>query len=149
MYVYQSMTTPVISVHAETTIAEIARVMTTHRIRSVSVVNEADRGLGLVREQELFVKLKGAPFSQERPAALFDAWVNLASIQEACVRARHRTAREVVTRACSGVHAFDDIEEAVRMMVEHALESILVVANGELVGVLSRSDVIRLCATTG
>jgi CBS domain-containing protein len=46
------------------------------------------------------------------------------------------------------VHAFNDIEEAVRMMVERELESILVVANGELVGMLSRSDVIRLCATT-
>ena len=78
MYVYQVMTSPAISVYAEATVAEIVRLMTTYRIRSVPVVDQANRVLGLVRERDVFVQKKGVPFSRERLPALCGAWVDLA-----------------------------------------------------------------------
>jgi CBS domain-containing protein len=149
MYVSQVMTSPVISVHVDTTVEELARVLTTYRLRSVPVVDEANRVIGLVRESDLFVHMQGVPFSRERLPALFGEWVDLARLDEAYAMARRRTAGQVMRSEGACVHVCDTLEEVVRVMLEQEVESLPVVSNGALVGVISRSDLLRLWAMAG
>jgi len=58
----QIMTTDVTTVHADTTIEEVARLLTTRRIGSVPVVDDENRVVGVVNDEELFTSEKGIPF---------------------------------------------------------------------------------------
>jgi signal-transduction protein with cAMP-binding, CBS, and nucleotidyltransferase domain len=93
-------------------------------------------------------KTQGSP-SPARQPALCGVWVDLACRDEAYAVARQRTASEVMTREVPCVQVFDDLVVAVTLMADRELERLPVVRHGELVGMLSRSDILRLWATTG
>jgi CBS-domain-containing membrane protein len=52
----QLMTSPVITVKSDTTVYEIARLLTTHCINNVPVINEEDQVIGVVSKDDLFLK---------------------------------------------------------------------------------------------
>ena len=55
----QIMTTEVMTVHADTTVEEVARLLTTRRVGSVPVVDDDQRVVGVVNDEELFTSEKG------------------------------------------------------------------------------------------
>ena len=67
----QIMTTEVMTVHTDTTVEEVARLLTTRRVGSVPVVDDNNRVVGVVNDDELFTNEKGIPFSAVRVPLLF------------------------------------------------------------------------------
>lgn len=110
------MTTPVISVAAQTPVTEIAETLRRHRISGVPVVDEAGIVVGLVSEYDLLAK----------PG---------------------RTARDVMTTAVVSVTEGTDISDVRHLLVERRIRRVPVLAGGELVGIVSRGDVVALMAT--
>ncbi len=144
MSVRNYMTPNPIVVRPETTVAEIARQLTFHRIGCVPVV-DADRHLiGLVTETDLFVRQSVVPFSSYRAPTLMGAWVDPERIEETYGDLGSKTASDVMTTALVTVDADTPIGHAARLMMQLERNHLPVVSSGKLVGILTRHDLLRV-----
>ena len=75
MKAYQVMIHPPITVHAHTPVPEIARLMTTHRLTGLPVVDEHMRVVGIISEDNLSVCERALPFSEIKLLHLFGQWI--------------------------------------------------------------------------
>ncbi len=142
----QIMTTDVSVVHIDTTVEEVARILTTRRISSVPVIDDDQHILGLVSEDDLFLKEKGIPFSAVKAPTLFRKWADSQQVDEIYAAARRHTAADVMTPGVMCVEADDDVGKVTLLMVQQNLHRVPVVCRGKLVGIISRIDLIRMLA---
>lgn len=146
MRVEEIMTREVITVTADTTVEEIARLLTEHRIGGLPVVDDKNQVLGIVTESDLFLKEKGMPFSAVKAPTLFKRWVDPDQLTEIYEGARHHTAADVMTTQAVSVEADDTIGHAAWLMAQHNINRVPVLRNGVLAGIVTRADIIRLLA---
>jgi CBS domain-containing protein len=145
----QIMTTDVMTVHAETTIEDVARLLTTRRIGSVPVVDDENRVVGVVNDEELFTSEKGIPFSAVRVPVLFEKWAQPDRAAEIYASARRNTARDVVSFEFVCVDVNASVGHITQLMVERNLHRVLVTRNERLAGIITRLDLIRMLANSG
>jgi CBS domain-containing protein len=145
----QIMTTDVMTVHADTTIEDVARLLTTRRIGSVPVVDDENRVVGVVNDEELFTSEKGIPFSAVRVPVLFEKWAQPDRAAEIYASARRNTARDVVSFEFVCVDVNASVGHITQLMVERNLHRVLVTRNERLAGIITRLDLIRMLANSG
>ena len=145
----QIMTTDVMTVHADTTIEEVARLLTTRRIGSVPVVDDDNRVVGVVNDEELFTNEKGIPFSAVRAPVLFAKWARPDRAEEIFANARRNTARDVMSYEFVCVDVNASVGHITQLMVERNLHRVLVTRNEQLAGIITRLDLIRMLANSG
>jgi CBS domain-containing protein len=145
----QIMTTDVTTVHADTTIEEVARLLTTRRIGSVPVVDDDQRVLGVVNDEELFTSELGIPFSAVRVPLLFEKWARPDRAAEIYAKARQNTAKDVMSYEFLCVEANASVGHITQLMVERNVHRVLVTRNERLAGIITRLDLIRMLANSG
>jgi CBS domain-containing protein len=136
----------VVTVLPDTNIQDVARLMTEKHLRSLLVVDQSQRLLGIITESDLFLKEKGIPFSAVKLPALFEKWVDAAHLAEIYEVASHHTAADVMTEDVISVAPNETIGHAALLLFKHDFKTLPVLENGKLVGLISRVDFIRLLA---
>jgi CBS domain-containing protein len=145
----QIMTTDVMTVHADTIVEDVARLLTTRRVGSVPVVDDEQHVVGIVNDEDLFTSDKGIPFSAVRAPALFEKWARPDRAAEIYTNARRNTARDVMSCEFVCVDADSNVGYITQLMVERNLHRLLVTRNDCLVGIITRLDLIRVLANSG
>lgn len=131
----------VITVGPEALILDVATLMLERRISGVPVVDEAGRLLGVLSEGDLI----------RRPEIETDkirrGWLGLfVSIEEKArdfVKSHARLAREVMTQPAISVAPETPLAEVVHLMERKRIKRLPVVAQGKLVGIVTRTDLLR------
>jgi CBS domain-containing protein len=148
MRVREIMTSRVHFVRTETPVHEVARLMSTHDVSGVPVLDAAEHLVGIVTELDLIVRngrLEIPLFLQ-----IFDAVIPLEMPGHLDHRLRHMLgtgAEDVMTRDVHTVGPDMEVEDLVHLMVKRRVNPVPVLENGRLVGIVSRSDLIRMMAT--
>jgi CBS domain-containing protein len=140
------MSPDVIKIRAETTVDQIVKLLNEHRIGGVPVVDDEDRVIGMVSESDLFLKEKGMPFSAVKVPTLFKRWVDPDRLTEIYEGARHHTAADVMTTEVICVDVNDTIGHVAWLMAQRNIKRVPVLQDGVLVGMITRSDIVRLLA---
>jgi len=138
------MTRQVITVQPETPVAEIARAMVQHDVSGVPVVDHDGNLVGIVTETDLVVQNANVHFPTF--LQILDARIYLSDtrhFEDELRKALGTVAADVMTREVETVKPNDDVSVAATLMVDKDLNPIPVVENGKLVGIISRSDIIR------
>lgn len=146
MKVQDIMIRDVISICVDTTVDEIAKVLNEHRIGGAPVVDKERRVIGIVCESDLFLREKGLPFSAVKIPTLFKRWVDPDRLAEIYEGARHHTAADVMTTNVVCVDVDDTVGHAALLMAQRNIKRIPVLQDGILVGIITRTDIIRLLA---
>lgn len=142
------METAVITVSPETSIKELAEVLTRNKISGVPVVNSSGNLLGIVTEGDLLHK----EISPSAPVSFAPVFGGLASLkdfqkyQEDVKKLSAMTAEEIMTSKLYTVEANADIKEISQIMMNNNVNRVPVVEDGKLLGIVSRSDVIKTLA---
>ena len=118
---------PVIyKVRPETTLGEILDTMVGHRVGAVPVVGERSEVLGIITAGDILDQLlRDSPADDSPPAV------------------DRLTARDFMTRTVLCVAEGQPLKDAARMMVNKRIEQLPIVREGELVGIVTRSKVLR------
>ena len=132
MFVSMWMTQDVLTVGPDTPLSDIAKTMTERHIRRVPVVNPNGDLCGLVSSHDV---LHAFPASVNPFAYLAG--------KEAAIPPLQILAKEVMVTDPLTVSPETPIEEAARLMCDHKVGALLVVRRGELVGLITESDVFR------
>jgi CBS domain-containing protein len=145
----QIMTTDVMTVHVDTTIEEVARLLTTRRVGSVPVVDDENRVVGVVNDEDLFTSEMGIPFSAVRVPVLFEKWARPERAAEIYANARRNTARQVMSHEFVCVDTNASVGHITQLMVERNVHRVLVTRNDWLAGIITRLDLIRMLTNNG
>ena len=134
------MTPHVYTVQPSTQFKSIARIMRAGRIGAVPVVDVSGRVVGIVSETDLLPK-------EEPQNALSRHFLESKDRRELRRKAKGLVAADVMSTPAITVTPDTPIRDAVRLLVEDHVNHLPVVGPADdLVGIVSRSDVLRLFA---
>jgi len=134
------MTTDVVSVGPEATVAEIAALLIERRISAVPVV-DGGKLIGIVSEGDLMRR----PETDTEPGA--SPWLSLFTgpgvVPDRFSKTHGMTAREVMTPNVVAVEPDTTLDEVARILESRRIKRVPVVEHGRLVGILSRANLLH------
>jgi CBS-domain-containing membrane protein len=133
------MTSPVITVRPDTPIKEVARLLLTHHISGVPVVDENDHLVGILTEADLLYK--ELPETPEEGGLL--RLLRRGQLAQAERKSEGLLARDLMTSPVITITENTPLREAAALMTRHRINRLPVVRNGHVVGILSRADVLK------
>lgn len=138
MRVEHLMTKDVATVSPETPLKEVAAILSDRGISGLPVCDADGHVVGVVSEADILRKEQG--LSPGR-STVFD-WLFGRSDEDA-VKIAARTAGEAMTSPAVTIGAGRPVSEAARLMVEQGVNRLPVVYGGDLVGIVTRADLVR------
>ncbi len=129
MLVKDRMTKHPLVVGEKDSVPETHQYMQAQKVRHLPVVDAAGKMVGLVAEEDL---LKAEPSI----ATTLSIWEIHSLLDRLKVR-------EVMVRDVQTTSEDTPIEEAAHLMLEHKIGCLPVLRNGELVGIITESDIFR------
>jgi CBS domain-containing protein len=133
------MTAAVLTVSPETPLKDVAAILAEHGISGVPVCDAEGRVLGVVSEGDILFKEQGV---RERHGGAL-AWLVDGSRWQDTSKASARTAGEAMTSPAITITQERPAAAAARIMLDRAVNRLPVVRDGVLVGIVSRSDLVR------
>jgi len=141
MLVQDIMTSPAITTTTSCSVAEAAKLMLDNRISGLPVVDANGALVGVVSEGDF---LRRSELNTERKRSWLLEWLTSSGkIAAEYVRTHGRRVEEVMTAQVSTIAPTASISDAVRLMERQDIKRLPVVENGRLVGIISRSDLLR------
>ncbi len=139
-WVAEVMTRDVVSVHTDTPVGEVVRVLIDRDFRAIPVTDADERLVGIISNRDL-VERGGLSARVELLAVLGGAALER---ELSTSGARERNAADVMTRDAITVTPDESLERAAHLMSQHRIKRLPVLdENGHLVGIVSRVDVLR------
>ncbi|MBI3966934.1 MAG: CBS domain-containing protein [Chloroflexi bacterium] len=149
MLVKDVMTKKVITVGPDTPLAEIARTLLERGVSGVPVVDESNRVVGVVAEEDLIQRIR----SERKPGFWKMLWAQSLlgdpdTAAETYLKEHGDTAAELMSHPPICVTADLALGDAVALMHRHRINRVPVIEkDGRLVGILARADVLRALAS--
>lgn len=130
MFVGERMSHPVLTVKPTMPIQEALNFMHTEHVRRLPVVGSHGELLGIVTEKDL---LNASP-SEASTLSVWEVSYLLSKI----------TVERIMNRKVVTVHEEMPIEEAARIMADNKIGSLPVLRNGELIGIITETDLFKI-----
>lgn len=141
------MTPGVITVSPDTKVPEIAALLLERRISAVAVVGSDGKVAGVVSESDL---MRRPELGTDRPRS---RWLTFMLSPEDSERDFIKThglhAREVMTSPAVSVTPEASLAEVVKLMGRRSIKRVLVLEGGKLVGIVTRTDLLRALHARG
>lgn len=139
------MTRNVISVEADATILQAARLMLTKRISGLPVTDSSGRLVGMVTEGD-FLRRGEIGTQRQRPR-----WIEFlkgpGSLATEYAKAWGGRVADVMTSNVYTISEDTPVDEIVRILEKHGIKRLPVVSEGRLVGIVSRANLLRAMAS--
>ena len=136
--VRSAMSTQVVTAHPDTPFKTIVLTLAERGFDALPVVDERGRLLGVVSGADLTCH-------EEEPPGLASLLMGGREAREHARKGRGRTAAELMTSPARTIHPDADVCEALREMARcHVGRLVVVDGGGRVLGMLARSDVLRV-----
>jgi CBS domain-containing protein len=143
MHASDVMTTDVVTVGPDASVAEVARLLVEHRISAVPVVDATGRLVGIVSEGDLIGRV-------ETPTGRRAWWLELLTDPTALardyVKTHGRRVTDVMTHPVVTVEAEASLGEIAGLLERRGIKRVPVVRDGRVIGIVSRADLVRALA---
>lgn len=147
MLAREIMTSPAITVTADTHIPEVARILRERQISGMPVVDADNHLLGIVTDYDLI--LRNAPVREPRYFAFLSGMIPLSLDEHRHYKEQLRhtlaiTAGDMIEPDVPTVTPETPLEEVMETMLDTAITMLPVIENERVVGVVTRTDLVRL-----
>jgi acetoin utilization protein AcuB len=130
MFVNERMSHPVITIHPDLPVQEALALMKDERIRRLPVVEKGGKLVGIVSDQDL---LHASPSD----ATSLSVWELNYLISKISVS-------EIMKTGVITIDETTPVEEAARIMADNKIGGLPVMRNGEMVGIITETDLFKL-----
>jgi CBS domain-containing protein len=144
MIVKEVMTSPVISVPSDSSITQAIQIMLQRRISGLPVIDKDGRLVGMVTEGD-FLRRAETGTQRRRPRWL-EFLIGPGRLADEYTRAHGRKVRDVMTADPVTVSEQTPLEEVVQAMEKHRIKRLPVVRGDDLVGIVSRANLLHVLA---
>jgi CBS domain-containing protein len=149
--VNEVMTKDVVTCSPADTVESIVKIMSEKNISGIPVIEEG-RLTGIITEEDIMKVLivpepshtlwLPSPFEVLLEIPIKDV-VSLRRMRQSYADAGHREVRDIMTKSVWTIEPDNDIEEAAAIMVRHRINRLPVLADGKLIGIVTRDDIIH------
>ena len=130
------------------TLAEAAGLMLQHGVECLPVVNAKGGIEGVITESEFIPRTSPLPMGREHLYLVLGHWVSREEMEEEYQRAGSRLVQEVMhDPGVPNIEEDEPLASLVATMVHYKVHHLLVERDGQLVGVVSGHDMIKLVAS--
>lgn len=140
--VKEFMNTSVVTIHRATTIKEIAHIFLTHDFDFLPVVDEENRLLGVITKKDILT-----PFLPEYFELLddIDFISDFGSLEASLTETLEYllVAEDIMVKDPVTIDEEASLFKAVALISHHKIRHLPVVREGKLVGIVSRTDILR------
>jgi CBS domain-containing protein len=138
------MTKAVISVHPDTTVREIARLLLDKGVSAVPVIDNNGALIGMVSEGDLIRPDEAAREARsERWLEILAEGEQLSPEFLAWLHSQKRAARAIMSAPVITVSEDTEVAEIARLLVTHRIKRVPVVRDGRVIGIVARGDLLR------
>ncbi|MBP2300734.1 CBS domain-containing protein [Azospirillum picis] len=141
MKAVEVMTRPVITIAAEESVDRAVDLMLTHRISGLPVVDAQGRLTGIVTEGDFLRRVEPAAGPQ-RPRWL-EFVLGAGRLADDYVLVHGRHVADVMTRQVVSVTEETPLKEVAALLMDRRIKRLPVLRDGMVVGIVSRSDLLR------
>ena len=145
MFARELMTTPVITIREDATVAEAARLMLDRDVSVLPVLNGSDKLVGILTHSDFGLSPKFRPLV-ENVYSLLGASTTTHHLEETARRVGGKKVGDVMRRHVITVHQDDGVEHIARVMMRSQIRRLPVVDGGKVVGIITRHDFLKLIA---
>ncbi len=144
MLAQEVMTKDVITVGPDTTVGEIAALLVRHRISAVPVVAAENRVIGIVSQTDL--ANRSETDTEKRRKWWLDIFADADAKAREYVKSHGRKAKDIMTRFVISVPPRASMAEVADLLDTHRIRQVPVMEDGKLLGMISRTDLVRKLA---
>jgi CBS domain-containing protein len=144
------MTTEVITVAPETSVRDLAALLGARGISGVPVVDAAGQLVGIVSEGDLLHRTETGTDrpTQRRRAWWLDSLAVARDLAQDYVKSHGRTVGDVMTRTVTTVTEDTRLDEIAHVLETRRIKRVPVLRDGAVVGIISRSNLVRALGAT-
>jgi CBS domain-containing protein len=139
------MTSPVVSVEADTPVLQAIRIMLQRRMSGLPVVDKEGRLIGIVTEGDFLRRAETG--TQRRRARWLEFLVGPGRLAEEYTRSHGRKVDEVMTPDPATVTEDAALEDIVKLMEKRRIKRVPVVRGERVVGIVSRANLLHALAS--
>jgi CBS domain-containing protein len=139
------MVAPVVTVKPYSTVKEVAKTLVDRRISAVPVVDDVGKLVGIISEGDLMHRSETGTERQYR------WWIRLvegdASLPADYIKAHGRKAADIMTQNVITAAPDTALDEVAIAMEKNSIKRVPIVRDGQLVGIVSRANLVQALAT--
>jgi CBS domain-containing protein len=139
------MSSSVITVQPSTSVKEVAKIFLAQRISAVPVVDDHGKLVGIVSEGDLLHRAEAG--TQRHRSWWLLALTNEKALAAEYVKAHARKVSDVMTQEVITATPETDLHEIATLLENHSIKRVPIVKNGQIVGVVSRANLIQAVAS--
>ncbi len=144
MRAVEVMTTKVITVGENATVAEAAKLLAEHRISAVPVVDKDNRVIGMVSEGDLLHRTETG--TEQRRSWWLEMMASTNQLAGDYIKSHSASVKDVMTRDVISVTDTTPLADIAILLETNRIKRVPVVRDGKLVGIVSRANLVRALA---
>src|ERR1700687_1132285 len=140
------MTRTVITVNPETPVREAARVFAENHISGAPVVDDEGRLLGMLTEGDLLHRTETGTQARRRSWWL-EFFASTRDLAATYIKENARLVKDVMTDKVISVQETTPVSEIADLLERHRIKRVPVLYDGELLGIVSRANLVKALAS--
>jgi CBS domain-containing protein len=145
MHVRDVMVAPVITVKPSTTVKEVAELFLKKRISAAPVLDSRQKLVGIVSEGDLLHRVEAG--TERHRSWWLEGFIGNDTLAAEYIKAHGRNVSDVMTRKVITASPQTPLHEVATLMEKNAIKRVPVLENDQLVGIVSRANLIQAVAT--
>jgi CBS domain-containing protein len=140
------MVSPVITVKPSSSVREVAQTLLKERISAVPVVDDQGKLVGIISEGDLLHRAEAG--TQRRHSWWLVGLVGDESLASEYIKAHSRKVADVMTRKVVTAAPDSPLHQIAALLEKNSIKRVPIVENGQLVGIISRANLVQALAST-
>ncbi len=147
MFAADVMTHDVVTVHADTTVKEIAEILLAKGISGVPVVDDAGALAGIVSEGDLIHRVENE--TERRSSWWLELFADRERMAQNFIKSHARKAGDVMTRQVVTVKPDTPLGQISALLEKYKIKRVPVVDGDKVVGIVSRANLLKALVRVG
>jgi len=147
MKVRDVMVSPVVTVKASSSVREAAKILLEHGISGLPVVDEQGRLVGIVSEGDLLHRAETG--TERRRSWWLAGLMEAETLASEYIKAHSHKVADVMTKNVITAIPDAPLHEIAALLEKNSIKRVPIVENGQLVGIISRANLIQALASAG
>lgn len=139
------MVSPVVTVNPGSSVKDAAGTFLKRRISAVPVIDESGKLVGIVSESDLIHRSEAG--TERRRSWWLQAFVGTDILAAEYVKAHARKVADVMTRNVITALPDTPLHEIATLLEKHGIKRVPIMENGQLVGIVSRANLVQAVAS--